>query len=141
MAFPDVEITTAPDNGAADFAVSTTGTIVFIPLEATNQRLRLLSWVDRRGKEEPLAIAPGASQLRSHFTRRDPRGPRHYRCKSRYLWIWNLQRASLTRLTDGPTEDLLPVWSTDGRRVFFQWIGREISTCTHKPPMARRRRE
>ena len=38
---------------------------------------------------------------------------------NRDIWIWNLQRPGLTRLTSGPTEDLLPVWSRDGLRVFF----------------------
>ena len=33
--------------------------------------------------------------------------------------FWILQRLTQVRLTDGPTEDLLPVWSVDGRRVFF----------------------
>jgi hypothetical protein len=38
---------------------------------------------------------------------------------TRNIWIWNLERRSLTKLTDGPTEDLLPIWSPDGSRIFF----------------------
>jgi serine/threonine-protein kinase len=74
--------------------------------------------VDREGKEELLALAPGPYA--------DPRvSPDGTRVAfdivgaNRDIWIWSLQRPSLTRLTSGPTEDLLPVWSRDGRRVFF----------------------
>jgi Tol biopolymer transport system component len=38
---------------------------------------------------------------------------------NRDVWIWDLRRTSLTRLTDSPNEDSLPLWSRDGRRVFF----------------------
>ena len=38
---------------------------------------------------------------------------------NRDIWILDLKRLSLTQLTNGPTEDLLPEWSPDGRRVFF----------------------
>jgi len=118
VSFPDIEIANTLDNGAAEFAVSATGTIVFIPLDATDKRLRTLSWVDRRGKEEPLAIAPGEYT----YPRVSPDGTRvalDIGGATRDIWIWNLKRPSLTRLTDGPTEDLLPVWSPDGLRVFF----------------------
>jgi serine/threonine-protein kinase len=118
IAIPDMSIATTSDSGAAEFAVSKTGTLLFITPNALGRRLRTLSWVDRQGKEEPLAIAPGS--------RADPRispdGTRvalDIRGASRDIWIWNLQRASLTKLTSGPTEDFLPVWSRDSRRVFF----------------------
>jgi Tol biopolymer transport system component len=31
----------------------------------------------------------------------------------------NLDRLTLSRLTDGPTEDVLPVWAPNGQRVYF----------------------
>ena len=44
-----------------------------------------LSWVDRQGKEEPLALAPGQYAYPRDLTGRNPRGPRHSRRQSGYL--------------------------------------------------------
>ena len=118
VSLPDIAIATTPDNGAAEFAVSETGTLLFITPTVPGQPLRTLSWVDRQGKEEPLALAPG----RYAYPRISPDGTRvalDIPGANRDIWIWNLQRPSLTKLTNGPTEDILPVWSRDGSRVFF----------------------
>ena len=110
VSLPDIEIATTPDNGAAEFAVSETGTLLFITPNVPGQGLRTLSWVDRQGKEEPLALAPG----RYEYARISPDGTRvalDIPGANRDIWIWNLQRPGLTKLTNGPTEDMLPVWS------------------------------
>ena len=36
----------------------------------------------------------------------------------RDIWIWDLRRKVLTKLTDGPTEDTSPIWNVDGRLFF-----------------------
>jgi Tol biopolymer transport system component len=118
VSLQDIEIATTPDNGAADFAVSETGTLIFITPKVSGELLRTLSWVDRQGKEEPLTLAPG----RYAYARVSPEGTRvalDIGGANRDIWIWDLQRTSLTKLTDGPSEDMLPVWSRDGQRVFF----------------------
>jgi serine/threonine protein kinase/WD40 repeat protein len=118
VSLPDIEVATTPDNGAAEFAVSETGTLLFITPNVLGQGLRTLAWVDREGKEEALALAPG----RYANARISPDGTRialDIPGANRDIWIWNLQRPGLTRLTSGPTEDMVPVWSRDGRRVFF----------------------
>ena len=122
MTLPEIELATAADNGAANFADSATGTLVF-SLRRWRRRsrsgLRTLQWIDRQGKEEPLAVAPGGYT----YPRVSPDGTRValdiIGGGNRDIWILNLERLSLTQLTDGPTEDMLPVWSPDGRRVFF----------------------
>jgi hypothetical protein len=117
VSLPDMAIATGPASGAADFAVSKTGTLLFITPNVVG-RLRTLSWVDRQGKEEPLPLEPGQYA----DPRISPDGTRvafTITGANRNVWIWNLQRPSLTRLTSGPTEDLFPVWSRDSRRVFF----------------------
>jgi hypothetical protein len=38
---------------------------------------------------------------------------------NRDIWVVDLKRMTQTQLTDGPTEEMLPVWSADGTRVFF----------------------
>jgi serine/threonine-protein kinase len=113
----DVEVATRGDNGAADFAVSKSGTLVFLPpLLPTG---RILEWIDRQGKREPVAIRPGPY----NYPRVSPDGTRIaldlVTSVGRDIWILSLDRMSLTQLTDGPTEDMLPQWSLDGRRLYF----------------------
>jgi serine/threonine-protein kinase len=113
---PDVELTTAPDNGAADFALSDTGTLLFLRSEA--QPLRRLVWVNREGNEEPLALEPG----QYNYSRISPDGTRialDISGANRDIWLWNVKRPNLMKLTDGPTEDMTPIWSPDGKRIFF----------------------
>ena len=35
------------------------------------------------------------------------------------IWIWDIARQALTRLTDTPLFDGVPLWSRDGRLVIF----------------------
>jgi serine/threonine-protein kinase len=118
VALPGVEIANSSDNGAAQFAVSDTGSLAFVPATETADSAVTLSWIDRSGKEEPLGLTPG----RYNYPRVSPDGSRialDVSGNNRDVWIWHTGRASLTRLTNGPTEDLLPAWSADGSRVYF----------------------
>ncbi len=117
VSFPEIDLATAVDNGAAHFAISETGTLLFTaPRPPT---LRALEWIDRQGQRETLAVEPqtyGNPRVSPDGTRvaleRTTRG-------NRDVWILDLKRLTQTQLTDGPTEDMLAVWSVDGRRVFF----------------------
>jgi hypothetical protein len=119
VALPDIEVRGLGDYGASDFAISQSATLVYLRPEADPEALRTLSWIDRQGREEPLSIKPG----RFSYPRISPDGSLvvldRTTASGRDLWILNMARLSLTQLTDGPTEDLLPEWSPDGRRVFF----------------------
>jgi len=35
------------------------------------------------------------------------------------LWVWDLQRATLSRVTADPANDAAPVWTPDGQRLIF----------------------
>ncbi len=113
---PDLEVAGAPDNGAADFALSGTGTLLFVGPNLP--RRRTVAWIDRQGHEQPLALAPN----RYNYARVSPDGTRialDVSGTSRNIWIFDLKRSTMARLTSGPTEDILPVWSRDGQRVYF----------------------
>jgi DNA-binding winged helix-turn-helix (wHTH) protein/Tol biopolymer transport system component len=119
---PNTAIATAADSGAAEFAVSATGTLLFVaPSAARAETLRTMSWIDRQGVEEPLALALGPG--RYNYPRISPDGTRvaldMFSDNNRDIWIWNLGRQSLTRLTTGSTEDMMPLWTPDSRSVFF----------------------
>ena len=118
---PGMSISTARDNGAAELAVSASGTLVYIAAETRTAGFpaQVLSWVDRDGNEQPLPlpsatyryprVSPDGSRLAFEF---DSQG-------NRDIWLYDLRRQSQTRLTNGPTEDMLALWSRDGQRIFF----------------------
>ena len=84
--------------GAGDFAVATDGTLVYVDAPAGLAGTgRTLVWVDRMGKEEPIA-APPRGYLHPRLS---PDGTRVAVSVAveQDLWIWDLRRATLTRLT------------------------------------------
>jgi serine/threonine-protein kinase len=119
---PVVEQIGMLSTGAADFAVSDTGTLVFIPGTfasiAGSGAARSLVWVDRHGREEPIK-AP----VRSYFALRlSPDGTRialDARDQDNDIWVWDIARETLTRLTVDPGPDVFPIWTPDGRRIVF----------------------
>ena len=104
--------------GAANYTISRTGTLVYVPASGT-QRPRSLVWVDRKGQEKPIGAPPRL------FTaaRLSPDGTRvalTIRDQEQDIWIWDLARESpLRRLTFDPAIDQAPVWTPDGRRIVF----------------------
>jgi WD40 repeat protein len=114
-----IDVATDEGNGAADFSVSSTGTLVFVePRVVAPSGTRTLAWIDRTGREEPIDLDPGDYI----YARISPDGTRiaiDRNLSNRDVWVWDIGREALTRLTDGPTEDMTPLWAPDGRRVFF----------------------
>jgi eukaryotic-like serine/threonine-protein kinase len=104
--------------GTGDFDVATDGTLVYVAAPGGLTNERMLVWVDRTGKEEPVAAPPRAYQ----HPRLSPDGTRVALWSSDLeddLWIWDLGRQTLTRLTLDPGQDRFPVWTPDGRRIIF----------------------
>ena len=107
-------------SGAAHFDVSADGTLVYLPASALSgpQLRRTLVWVDRTGRETPVSVAPRTYTV----PRLSPDGARaalDIRDQDNDIWILELTRGTLTRLTSDEAEDRSPIWSTDGQRVFF----------------------
>ena len=75
-------------------------------------------WVDRKGQETPTKAPP---RLYAE-PRLSPDGTRVALAiddQEHDVWIWDLARETLTRLTFDPGVDESPVWTSDGRRVVF----------------------
>ena len=70
------------------------------------------------GKEEQLAAPPRAYQQ----PRFSPDGTRiavSSTDQEQDIWIWDLRRTRLTRLTLDPSREWFPAWTPDGRRIVF----------------------
>jgi len=83
---------------------------------------RSLAWVDMKGKEELLA-APSNAYGNPKIS---PDGKRVAlsigTSSNANIWIWDLVREALTRLTFDTSLDVAPLWTRDGKRIFFASI-------------------
>ncbi len=103
--------------GAAQFGVSATGSLVYVPDTGTQRRS--LVWVDRQGQEEPV----GAEARDYQGLRLSPDGGRAAVAMNddgnEDILIYDLARDIPTRLTFDAARDSFPVWSPNGERVAF----------------------
>ena len=104
-------------NGSVSFTVAANGTLAYIAGQADTAK-RTLVWIDRDGREEPLNVPPRAYA----YAILSPDGGRialDVREDSNDIWIWDVRRQTLTRLTFDPGLNRGPRWTPDGRRVVY----------------------
>jgi serine/threonine-protein kinase len=115
---PVVERVMTTTQGAAEFGVSRAGSLVYVRGDGGASPPRSLVWINRQGKEETINAPP-----RSYATARiSPDGTRvalEIRDQENNIWMWDLARRTLTRLTDGHSVDMSPVWTPDSARIIF----------------------
>jgi dipeptidyl aminopeptidase/acylaminoacyl peptidase len=105
---------------SANYSVSRSGNLVFVPAGFGGGALlqRTLLWVDRKGQERPIAAPPRAYAV----ARLSPDGARialDVRDQTSDIWIWDLNRQTLTSLNRDPAQDMSPLWMPDGKRVVW----------------------
>jgi serine/threonine-protein kinase len=103
-------------SGAAQYALSASGTLVYVPGEMGSATMRLV-FVDRQGTEHLLPAAAHGY----YFPRLSPDGQRiavTVAEVSSAIYIYDIARDALSRITSGPT-DSSPIWSPDGKRFAF----------------------
>jgi len=101
--------------GATHFSVSGDGTLVYAPGGPGQEAQRTLVWVSRNGAEQAL----GAPARPYGHPRLSPDGRRVAMEIGPQLWLYDLVRDTLTRLTFEGTENQAQIWTPDGKRIVF----------------------
>ena len=117
---PIVERVQMTPQGSANFAISTSGSLVYVPASAgvLGATSRSLLWVTRDGREDALKVPPRPYE----GIRLSPDGTRFAAAvfdEQNDIWIGDVSRGNLTRLTFDPSLDQAPVWTPDGKYVIW----------------------
>jgi eukaryotic-like serine/threonine-protein kinase len=119
MAVPIAARVVTTGFGTAEYAVATDSTLVYVDSAGSlAANARTLVWVDRTGKEEPIAAPPRAYE----HPRLSPDGKRvalWINDQEDDIWIWDFARPRLARMTLDPGMDRFPIWTRDGLRIVF----------------------
>jgi serine/threonine protein kinase/Tol biopolymer transport system component len=117
-AVPIVEgVMQSGNTGAAQYSFSDNGALVYVSGEIEGARRRLV-WVNRKGAEQPTA-APLRAYL---FPQVSPDGKRvavAIEELGSQVWIYDLGREALSRLTFERNWNGNPIWTPDSKRVTF----------------------
>ena len=105
---------------AASFTLSPNGVLVYFPeLPSEQSAERQLVWVDRTGVETSISapprdygtvrLSPDGGRVVMDIVRQDNAG----------IWIWDLNRQTLSPVNREPSLNSIPIWMPDGRRVIW----------------------
>jgi len=120
--------------GTAQYDVSNDGDLVFVGSESSALQNHLV-WRERDGKAQEIALPPNFYQA----PRISPDGREvavTVRSPDPHIWIYNIARGTLRRVSFAPGEDEVPAWSPDGKRVAYasnsrhqlSWVSADGST-------------
>jgi len=107
-----------PLSGDANYSVSNSGILVYAPLGAFSGVDASLAWIDRQGAVRPLldstraygdgTLSPDGQKLAMTI-----------RAANDDIWVYQLNRGTLTRITFGGGNSDYPVWTPDGSAVVY----------------------
>jgi Tol biopolymer transport system component len=108
----------------AQYSFSSTGTLAYVPGSIQAARANLV-WVDRKGAQQPVAAPPHNYVL----PRVSPDGKRvaaGIEETDSQIWVYDIGRDTLTRLTFERGANIDPVWTPDGKRIVFKGAGNRL---------------
>ena len=113
-----------PAAGMAQFSISREGTLVYRRQADIGRGAGTLAWVDATGKPQALQAKPA---LYAGTPRLSPDSKKLSVVvrdgNSQDVWVYDLERDAMTRLTFGSETFASAIWSRDGRHVVFGSIG------------------
>ena len=106
--------------GIFQYAISESGTLAYLPEAAVGAAVgRTLVWLNREGKEESLS-APPMEYLHLGISSDGKRVALQVASPSHNIWIWDVAREAMTRLTlDEGNDNTDPLWTPDGKRIVY----------------------
>jgi len=104
-------------SGAAQYSISATGSLVYVSGGVQSAQSRLV-WVSRNGVEQPLP-APAHAYLGPRLSPDGRRIAVVIEEQETQIWQYDLSRDTLTRLTFEGNNNLVPIWTPDGKRLAF----------------------
>jgi serine/threonine protein kinase/Tol biopolymer transport system component len=118
-AVPVVEgVLQSPVSGAAQYSFSATGSLVYVPGSVQSNQSKLV-WVSRNGAEQPLA-SPGNAYRGPRLSPDGRRVAVGITEQETQVWLYDLSRETLTRLTFSGNTNNNPSWTPDGKRIAFE---------------------
>jgi len=102
--------------GIADYAISDTGIAAFVPGGQSDMGTDFIAWLDQSGKRQEIHSTRG----RYLYPRLSPDNRRLAFTGGPDIWIKDLERDTLTRLTFTPGVNIHPVWTPDGKGIFYR---------------------
>jgi serine/threonine protein kinase/Tol biopolymer transport system component len=107
----------SPTTGAAQFSFSSTGSLVYVSGDVQAPERKLV-WVNRNGAEQLLA-APAHAYVAPRLSPDGRRLAVTITEQEAQIWEYDFPRETLTRLTFEGNNNLVPVWTPDGKRIAF----------------------
>jgi Tol biopolymer transport system component len=104
-------------NGAAQYSLSATGSLVYVPGVVQSAQRRLV-WVNRVGAEQPIA-APARAYRGPRLSPDGRRVAMPIEEQDSQIWLYDLSRETLTRFTFEGKTNSNAVWTPDGKWLAF----------------------
>jgi Tol biopolymer transport system component len=120
----DVQRAASGYTGAAQYGFSDTGMLAYIVGGADIATERNLVWVDRNGKEETVDAPPRAYAY-AHLSPDATQVALDIRDQENDIWIWDLARKTLARLTFDTATNFGGIWTPDGKSVAYSAVRNE----------------
>ncbi len=107
-----------PLSGDANYSVSSSGTLLYAPLGSFSGLDASLMWIDRQGRTQPL-LDTSRAYAEGNLSPDGQKLAMTIRAANDDIWVYQLNRGTLTRITFGGGNSGLPVWTPDGNRVVY----------------------
>ncbi len=106
------------NTGATQFSFSSSGSLAYVPGGIFGVHEATLVWVDLNGDSQPLPAPP----LPYFMPRLSPDGQKVAVTTGGLnvdIWMYDISRRSMTRLTTDKSIERIPIWTPDGTRIAF----------------------